>query len=129
MPQPISVAIVCSSCDLLNRLRKKVKVSEPGMAPRYYLVALDQPGKRIITPDSIPSAKIDLWLALDQPSLELAKRTHEEDKQKSQYERGFYDELLPECVVQIDASEFNPKRIKELESWIDRVQLAFYHSS
>ena len=129
MPQPIFVAIVCSRYAELNRLRRKLKVSEPGVAPKYCLIALDVSGKRVITPKDIPQARIDLWITLDDASFEIAKKQHQKDRANKKYDRGFYEHLFPETIIKTDVDLSDPKSIKLIEDKLDLIRKVFCETS
>ena len=129
MPQFINVVIITAKYEELNRLRRKIKVSEPGIALNYFLIALDKGGKRIITPKEIPEATIDLWLTLDEPSFLIAKKQHKKDKANKMYSRGFYDYHFPNAIIKLYVDLTEKKNIKLIEEKIDLIREKFYGTS
>ena len=74
MPQYIEIAVVSSDSEALRSITKGSRISQPGIAPKYHLVALDKPnGKRVIGLSELDSTRVLFWVALD----EMAKDTCE----------------------------------------------------
>ena len=111
MPQYIRVAVVSSNSETLRKITKGSKISEPGIAPRYSLVALSKPdGKRVIGLSDLECERVLLWIALDNKAREKCDELHLKNAKSKKYNRGFYNVHLPEPVIQVKSnSEFKKK--------------------
>ena len=123
MPQYIMIAVVSSTGDRLRAITKGAQTSEPGIAPRYSLVALDgQLCKRMIPLSELEKERVLLWIALDDQAKVICQQLHQINLANEQYSRGFYDTFLPEPVVRIDSS-------KEFQEKVAEVYKAFCETS
>lgn len=129
MPQHISIAIVCTDTELLMKIRRKLKVSAPGVAPKFYLVTLNKPKNRIINYKKLPKNRITQWIALDDESLQLCKKLHESDLKSKSYDRGFYNESLPDHIIEIKQELSEKNKLLKLEEQIKIINIAFCESS
>jgi hypothetical protein len=111
MPQYIEIAVVASSSEALQSVTKGARISEPGIAPKYFLVALDKPtGKRVIGLSELKHEHILLWVALDNSARHKCDELHQQNVGNKNYSRGFYDAHLPEPVVRVESNaEFKKK--------------------
>jgi hypothetical protein len=109
MPQYIEIAVVASKSDTIRAITKGAKISEPGIAPRYFLASLDKPsGKRVINLSELESDRILFWIVLDDKAKSECEKLHLKNTKNIKYSRGFYDIHLPDPVIQVSSnSEFN----------------------
>lgn len=111
MPQPISVALVGSTADVVRRAKRHFRLGAPGIGAAY-LASLDAKTTDDIPPIAqIPAAQITLWIALDANSFSAAQLRHHADLRHPRYDRGFYNEPFPEPCILVDFSQ-SPKESK-----------------
>ncbi|HQU42606.1 MAG TPA: hypothetical protein PK867_07325 [Pirellulales bacterium] len=127
MPQPIFIALIGSSKAQVSKAKKHFRLSVPGMGPAP-LAALDsQPGDKIVHPSEVPKGLITLWVALDAESLSLSRSLHAADARLPRYDRGFYEELLPEPCVLIPIDDRDAKT--RLSALRKKISEAYFETS
>ena len=112
MPQPISVALVVAKESEVGRLKRKFRLSMPGIGRAHYC-ALDSAD---CNPARMPKNTIHLWLAMDEPSFEACQ------KLPPHTDRGFYTDRFPQPVVRVSS-------ISELGDWVRRIEDAYVSTS
>ena len=129
MPQPIHVALVGSSAELVSRAKTHFRLSAPGIGAAY-LATLDlectDPIRRL---DDIPTGLIQLWVALDREALAASQNHYRSDVRNSTYNRGFFDELLPDACILVDYERSPSAAKKELAALAQRIIKAWYDTS
>lgn len=123
MPQPIYIAIVCSEIETLKYLRRRLPLSSPGIAPKFYLISLNGEANKITPLAELQNLQITSWVALDQDSVEFCR------SQSVQANRGFYDDLFPETLIEIKSKPDRKELVKEMKNLVDEVGTAFCRSS
>ncbi len=123
MPQPIFVALIGSTADIVRRAKKHFRLNAPGIGAAY-LASLDTETTDHIPPiEEIPKAQITLWIALDAKSFSAAQMRHHADLRHLQYDRGFYNEHFPEPCILVDfnqsSKEFKNRLAELAKSIID----------
>ena len=129
MPQPIYVALVGSTADVVRRARKHFRLSAPGIGPPCLAKLETRPSHDVPRLTQIPAAQIVLWVALDTKSFAAAQTRHRDDLRNSRYDRGFYNVHFPEPCILVDFDR-NPKEAKkQLAELALRVIEAWYATS
>lgn len=106
MPQYIEIAVTGSDADELKRMTDDTIVYMTGIAPRYKLVALN--GGPIPGGTSLPELdafRVLFWIALDDDSRAVCEKLDAANKERKDYTRGFYQELLPRRIVQVSGKD------------------------
>ena len=123
MPQYIEIAVVSSDIEALRAITKDSPISQPGIAPKYHLVALHKPsGKRVIGLSELDNIRVLFWVALDEQAKIVCEEFHRRNTNNKQYSRGFYGDLLPEPVILVKSST-------EFKEVVHKVYKAFCASS
>jgi hypothetical protein len=102
MPQPIFVALVGSTADVVRRAKRHLRLRAPGMGCPLLATLEPEPSGDIQPLAQVPSGRITLWVALDNDALRASMQRHHEDTQNPRYDRGFYDEHFPEPCLLVD---------------------------
>jgi len=115
MPQYIIIAVVSSNMATLKKITKDALIFQPGVAPRYKLVTLDgKEGKRITSLEEIEVHRILLWIALDDAALAKCNEMNSQNLENPHYNRGFYDQHLPNPVIKIDSPDHFRNKVEEI---------------
>ena len=129
MPQPIHVALIGSSADVVRQAKEHFRLSAPGIGAAYMVCVDANSGDMIVRLDNVPKGLIHLWVALDKEALSAAQARHQSDAQQPSYNRGFYDNSLPDPCVLVDY-EHSPSVAKtQLAKLARKVIEAWYDSS
>jgi hypothetical protein len=129
MPQPISVALIGSTADIVRRAKKHFRLGVPGIGAAYLASLQTEPTDDIPALTQIPAAQITLWIALDAKSFSAAQLRHRADMQNPRYGRGFYNEHFPEPCILVDFNQ-SPKESKnQLSELAQRIINAWYATS
>ncbi len=129
MPEPIFVALVGASVDVVRRGKKYFRLSEPGIGAA--LLATLEPIstgsiRRLV---DLPSGLVTLWVALDDDSFVESRRYHQADLRNPRYSRGFYEGLLPEPCILVDFENREAESKKRLAELAQTIIKAWYATS
>ena len=129
MPQPIHVALVGSTTEIVQNAKRHFRLGDPGIGP-VLLAALNAGSDDQIKPLSeLPHDLIDLWVALDHESYMASQTRHHSDSSSPRYSRGFYNELLPEPCVIIEFEQSPEKSKLALNNLVKQIVEAWYATS
>ena len=129
MPQPVHVALVGRTADIVRRAKKHFRLTAPGIGAAY-LAALEPEPSALIRPlDELPKGLITVWVALDDESFTASLQRHQDDRTNARYSRGFYDEHLPEPCILVDLEGSSRAFENRLAELAQRVVEAWYATS
>ena len=129
MPQPIFVALIGSTADIIRRAKKHFRLRAPGIGAAY-LASLDtEPTDDIPALTKVPAAQITLWIAIDAKSLSAAQLRHRADMQNPRYGRGLYNEYFPEPCILVDFNQSTKESKSQLSELVQRIIDAWYATS
>jgi len=129
MPQPIHVALVGRTAEVVRRAKKHFRLSAPGIGAAY-LVTLDPvDSDSVLSFEDLPPGRITFWVALDGNSLSASRKQHQIDRMNPNYSRGFYEQDLPEPCVLVDFDKPTSASQKQLADLAEKVVEAWYASS
>lgn len=106
MPQYIEVAVVATDESGFKTIRDVPALSKTGVYPCYKLVTIGRPEDSSVTQISELELKcVGLWVALDDQAMTKCQSIFSELSSAPGYSRGFYDDLLPRAVIQVQERE------------------------
>ena len=129
MPQPIHVALVGSTVDIVRRANKYFRLSAPGIGAAYLVTLEPMSSDSIQRLEELPSGRITLWVALDSESLSASQQRHQADLRNPRYSRGFYEDHLPEPCVLVDFEKSASASKKQLAELAQTIIDAWYATS
>jgi len=129
MPQHIVVAIVSKDKKLLEDIKKTLALPDSGINPKYYYFTPRDNISKILDQEKFEHAFIDLWITLDGDSYKHAENQNARDQRNEKYNRGFYDQLLPETIVNIDQTHATGTLMENLKQVTRKIFDAFCESS
>lgn len=129
MPQPIFVALIGSSADIVRRAKRHFRLEAPGIGPAYVASLATLRAEDVPPLSQIPVNQIALWIALDDTSFSAAQLRHRSDLNNPRYSRGFYSEHFPEPCILIDFDRSPAESGKQLTELAQQIIAAWYETS
>jgi hypothetical protein len=129
MPQPIHVALVGSTADIVRKAKRQFRLSEPGIGAAYLATMEQTNSDTIVHFDKLPWGLVTLWIALDHESFVASRQRHAQDSLNPRYSRGHYAELLPEACILVDFENSETASKKRLIQLAAQISKAWYASS
>nr|WP_123784874.1 hypothetical protein [Pirellula staleyi] len=129
MPQPIHVALVGATSDIVRRAKKHFRLSTPGIGAAFLATLERTSTEPIIRFEDLPNGLITLWITLDHESLSASRQRHDADLLNPCYCRGFYEHHLPESCVLVDFEKSWPASKKQLARLSEQIAAAWYATS
>ncbi|WP_193165837.1 hypothetical protein [Microbulbifer hainanensis] len=106
MPQYIEIVVVGATEEKLSEMVKGASMPNAGIAPKYHLVSLAASNEATYQLFAdLDYDRVLYWIALDDESLIHCNRANAENCNRETYGRGFYDQYLPNSVVQVYSNQ------------------------
>lgn len=126
MPQSLKVAVIGESEERLIEIQNSLNLPSEGRCPRYCFATPQDDIEKLVNPRNLPYAHVDLWISLDLPSNEFCQMKHSENMKDPKYNRGYYDKILPNAVIDVKDNQY---AIETLKKHTEEIMKAFCESS
>lgn len=129
MPQSINIAIVCSDLQKINYIKSNIEFSSDRPAPIYFIVSPDDKINSIVNPKNYPYGFVEQWISLDEKSKRYCVENEEINKKNPNFSRGFYDELLPDSIMEIEEDLPFETVVQKLKVKMKKILVEFCRTS
>lgn len=126
MPQYIRIAIVANNKERLEVIKTILGLPEEGIYPRYYFVTPKDDIDKLVNPKNYSFGHIHLWISLDAISHKFCQKKHSENLKDVNFNRGFYNQLLPNPVINIEDEK---NTVEVLKKYTEEILKAFCETS